>query len=314
MASWPEFDAFPRLSAPVHVDFEITGRCQLRCDYCSAMPLGSPDADSATTLDFLRELQELGVFSLLISGGEPTLHRDFLQILQRAAACVPSVTVNSNGLRLADRKFCEAVKDAAPNALLAISVDAIDPAINDVHRGAGGAKALAAIDNCVDLGMKVCVSSVLTEASLPQSAELVVKLWPRVRQFRFFPQVPRSPTDLAGRSADYQQKVSAFFEELGQLAADRPGIHLLTPFGNVADDADSRREAACVCLLTRVYVDSHFNVFPCFYAAAQANLLGSLRRQSLRTVWQSGAARDLRSQKNPCQSSRHVIPLRYIGA
>lgn len=297
------------LSAPLHIDFDLTGRCQLNCHYCSAMPLVNPDADTNKTIQLLNELKHLEVFSLLISGGEPTLHRNFLSVMEVAASSIPSVTFNTNGIRLSKINFCKELENIASNVLVAISLDSVDHKINDIYRGKGGRQAITAIENSIESGLTVCVSSVLTDISIPHVTQIIKRFWPFVKQFRFFPIVPRSESDLLNISRDYNEHINKVIHDLSILALDYPGIHIFTPLGDVASKFWQPNESKCLCSHTRLYINSKFEVFPCFYSATPKNLIGSLHDHSLIEIWKSKASREI---INPCKQQHSLIPSRYI--
>ena len=66
---------------------ELTHRCPLQCPYC-ANPLelerASGELDTATWLRVLDEAASIGILQVHLSGGEPTVRRDLLDIVARA--------------------------------------------------------------------------------------------------------------------------------------------------------------------------------------------------------------------------------------
>lgn len=309
-----------KLSAPLHVDFAITGRCQLRCSYCSAMPLGDPDVPTRRALGVLEELQELGVFSLLLSGGEPTIHHDFHCIVAAACKAVPSVLINTNGLQLAKPGAARKFRDAAPNAVIAISLDSADLDANDHNRGQGGAQALRAIESCHFEGITVCISAVLTERTLGSAATLIQRFFPEIKRFKFFPRVPRNVVDAQRNSGYYAQEVERFYQSLPELLIRFPGVELLTPRGVVGTFENCTKETGknstqCVCTTTRLFINSSFDVYPCYYSANKENLIGSCADVSIREIWESESlhALRLRAQKSDLcgPNSLQAIPARY---
>ena len=85
---------------------EITGRCNLTCPVCYYGDGGGEDISVAEFADRLETLlrTEGGKLDVLqISGGEPTLHTNFAEILELAASKeIGRILVNTNGLRLLD--------------------------------------------------------------------------------------------------------------------------------------------------------------------------------------------------------------------
>jgi len=93
------------LHAPLVVWLEVTQRCNLHCEHCfmSASSLSGPsDSEMSTEKIFslLDELKQQGVLSLVLTGGEPFVRSDFLEILDYAASLGFVTAVVTNGLRL----------------------------------------------------------------------------------------------------------------------------------------------------------------------------------------------------------------------
>ena len=91
------------------LDFELIGGCDHRCAHCYNVwtaSKGDAQADFPTgrplpTAEFLalmsKAVTQSGARHLTLTGGEPLLHRDALQIIAHACALVPSVTLITNG-------------------------------------------------------------------------------------------------------------------------------------------------------------------------------------------------------------------------
>ncbi len=87
------------LRTPLIVWLELTRRCNLTCPHCF-VDAGSPYASEANTDEIfalLDELKAMNVFSVVLTGGEPLLHRDFLRILHYAHDLGFIISVATNG-------------------------------------------------------------------------------------------------------------------------------------------------------------------------------------------------------------------------
>ncbi|MCL1793870.1 MAG: radical SAM protein [Oscillospiraceae bacterium] len=94
---------------------EITGKCNLECPMCYAKNGGGELALGAIEkmMDFYMEAEGGGAELLQISGGEPTLHKDVLPIIEMAKnKGFKYVMLNTNGIKIAeDEEFvCELAK------------------------------------------------------------------------------------------------------------------------------------------------------------------------------------------------------------
>jgi hypothetical protein len=56
--------------------------------------------------------------TLIISGGEPTIHKDFLKIVEFAKLHYNNVTLMTNGIKFSDKSFLQATLDAGVNMLV----------------------------------------------------------------------------------------------------------------------------------------------------------------------------------------------------
>lgn len=88
---------------PVSGTFELTPRCNLGCRMCyvrltpkQMAPIGR-ELTATEWLDLAKQAKEEGMVFLLLTGGEPTLRDDFLEIYEGLAKMGFSISINSNG-------------------------------------------------------------------------------------------------------------------------------------------------------------------------------------------------------------------------
>lgn len=81
------------------VELELTEVCDLACRFCYHPH--SP-RHNAHAVELLRRLAAAGVMELILTGGEPTLAPDFLEVLETAQKLFPRVMVQSNGVHFAE--------------------------------------------------------------------------------------------------------------------------------------------------------------------------------------------------------------------
>lgn len=101
-----------RLSLPLEIVIEITGKCRLVCPHCTGPRTPHvPWRDIKKTID---EAADLGIKTIRITGGEPLLHPDFRKILTYAKEKKFSILLNT------------AAEDMSPSQLktVAMNVDA----------------------------------------------------------------------------------------------------------------------------------------------------------------------------------------------
>ena len=112
-------------SQSVLTNLLVTNRCDLRCNYCF-MNAGASGKVYEPTLDQIRDLlvqarneRPMGSKAVQITGGEPTIRDDLLDIVHMAKEVGFShVQVNTNGLKLADSlEYCKELKEAKVNTI-----------------------------------------------------------------------------------------------------------------------------------------------------------------------------------------------------
>jgi len=136
---------------PELVFLDVTNRCNMRCPICIAHVPGMsfefhPPLDYfERVIDGLSKMQPQPAVHL--SGGEPTVREDLFEIIAMARGKGLKVGVLTNGVKLADEKFCRRLCDARVPVLL--SCDGRDPGIYARLRGNSSAshRKLAALDN-----------------------------------------------------------------------------------------------------------------------------------------------------------------------
>jgi MoaA/NifB/PqqE/SkfB family radical SAM enzyme len=88
-----------------------THSCQMNCNYCQS-DVQNPIFDEMDIDDLDRVMHRYRKTKLTLSGGEPSLHRDVFHFFRSASRMGLATQLATNGLKLADVKFCEALKAA----------------------------------------------------------------------------------------------------------------------------------------------------------------------------------------------------------
>jgi len=149
---------------PHHVQWLITRRCNYRCRGCNVWREQN-DIEELTTdeikkgLDILRGL---GTIEIVFSGGAPLLREDIDEILEYASRYFVT-TVYDNGSLVLEKI------DALRNVdFVAISLDSLNPKVNDYIKGVKGSwkKAMEAIETLHEEGISVCVSPTISQLNL----------------------------------------------------------------------------------------------------------------------------------------------------
>ncbi len=154
----------PRVHHRPVVVWNITRRCNLHCVHCyiAAVTHADPlELDTPTALRVTEELAAYKIPVLLLSGGEPMVRPDLLQVASAATRHGLRVGLSTNGTMLTPETV-EHLKEAGV-AYVGISIDGPE-AVNDKFRGSRGAfrEALEGIRNAQAAGFRVSLRFTLT--------------------------------------------------------------------------------------------------------------------------------------------------------
>jgi radical SAM protein with 4Fe4S-binding SPASM domain len=109
---------------PFHYLFNITNRCNLKCDYCcqkTRLAENRPDLSLEEILGIVRKLPRYAVIAL--SGGEPLCREDFLEIIKGISEQKKKAALLTNGLLLSDAVICGIIRYKLLNIGIAIDGD-----------------------------------------------------------------------------------------------------------------------------------------------------------------------------------------------
>ena len=134
---------------PYVISWNLTYRCNLACEHCYLDAGGKPqvgtenfaDRSELGTEECFRVIDEIATFApeclTILTGGEPLLRRDILEIVRRAAERGLWVVVGTNGVRISENVAGRLAEAGARG--LSLSLDALDPDRHDHFRRVRGA-------------------------------------------------------------------------------------------------------------------------------------------------------------------------------
>lgn len=145
--------AAPRPAAgfdrPYVVSWNLTYRCNLACEHCYLDAGGKPlvedeafsDRSELSTEECFRVADQIAAFApeclTILTGGEPLLRRDILEIVRYASEKGLWVVVGTNGVKITPTLAALLAKEGVRG--LSLSLDALDPGTHDRFRRVRGA-------------------------------------------------------------------------------------------------------------------------------------------------------------------------------
>lgn len=215
-----------------YLRLSLTDRCNLRCIYCMPMHgltfVPNEELLSAAELEkVVRAAVEAGFHKVRLTGGEPTLRQDIVEIVGRLAAIegVDELVMTTNGYRL---PYIAADLAAAGLKRVNIHVDSLSKdTVSKIMRLGTLAKAWAGIEAAEKAGLTpIKLNAVITrgyndEAAVDLARLTLTKPW----QIRFIELMPfAGPTEIQLEHYVSSEEVKHWIErELGPLFALHEG-------------------------------------------------------------------------------------------
>jgi GTP 3',8-cyclase len=170
----------------------LTQRCNLACVFChmEGQPVSSAELSPAQIESVVRAGARVGISRVKLTGGEPTLRTDLIEIVRRIRPHVRELSMTTNGIRLASMA---ADLKAAGLDRVNISLPSLDPTIYKELTGVDGKeRTVAGIRAAVDAGLgpvKLNVVALEGSTDAPESVDALlafaqdVGAWVQVIEF-----------------------------------------------------------------------------------------------------------------------------------
>lgn len=215
----------PFAARPFLVFWEITRACALACSHCraEAQPRRHPDElDASEALALVDQLAELAPPMLILTGGDPLMRPDVLDIARRSSAAGIRTGLSPSGTaRLVNFDF-QSIRAAGIDRI-SLSLDGATRETHDAFRGITGTfeRTLKAVDLAHAAGLSIQINTTLTAGNLHEFAafrDLMFRLKPAM--WSVFILVP---TGRAGASdvpdADLLENI---FHQMADLVGNAP--------------------------------------------------------------------------------------------
>lgn len=282
------------LSAPLSVSFEVTSKCNLRCQHCYANAGDSGEGELTTEqiLKFIDELAEMKIFSIAISGGEPMMRSDIFQIVERCIHNRIPTLLSTNGT-LITREKAEKLKEIGLGGVQ-VSIDSADPKIHDTFRGVPGAyrRTMRGLKNLLHAGIQtVRVATVASKLNFNEIPKLVDQLdnmgisYQRI--LRFLP-IGRGKAhrDLALSNEEIKELLGIL-----EKKQDEPG-NIIVDFSDAFNPPIVDRPThACTGGVLWCAINPNGYVVPCTYLNSKEVALDlhaeSIAKKNFKDIWQN---------------------------
>lgn len=287
-------------SRPMHVVWEITLACNLKCGHCGSRA-GKKRPNELTTaecIDVIRQCARLGTREITLIGGEAYMRPDWLEIIRAIREHGMHCSMQTGGFTLTDDKVRRAKEAGLESA--GVSIDGLRD-LHDRIRGVPGSydRCIEALQNLRRHGLPYGVNTQLTAETLPHLrpllhviAELGVRNW----QIQL--------TVAMGNAADHPELIlqpyellevmpflSDLFDEafdLGVLIQPGNNIGYFGPYEHkwrVAEEA--RHWQGCAAGHTGLGIESDGTIKGCPSLATDEYAGGNVREMTIEEIWET---------------------------
>lgn len=280
-------EKFSRRKIPFVAFIELTSRCNLNCLHCARDKKKPSDLPAGLFKSLVKQLAEMGTPNIVLTGGEPVLHRNFLDFADFVRENEFNLKIDSNGSRF-NRSEIDLLRKLN-HVTLQISIYGATPAIHDaVTRTKGSHRTtLRAIRGLRDAGVSICVHMIVMRDNYSDLEKVKAiankERWRFSYDFTVYPRDDESPKPLRYRITDNQLKEATTKKLLRRRDFEEP----------VSAKYDRMKILDLASVSCRV--SSSGQVFPSGTLRLE---MGNLKSMSFTDIWRrSPAMRRLRNLK-----------------
>jgi radical SAM protein with 4Fe4S-binding SPASM domain len=279
------------LAGPLTVHLEVTARCNLRCCHCFADAPNVTDEQAELSLEELdglfAEMAACGSFRLGLTGGEPLLRQDIIEIISLAENHGLSPCLTTNGLLVTEHLASAFAKHNL--AWLNVSLEGATPATHDAVRGAGTFDQVQEAIKILRRHVAFSLAFTVTRRNyreLESCAKLAREVGAQAAVFR-----PLYPVGRARYQPEYRLTLAEYREAIASLArmglsgeATLCDVHPWSPQSRGRSQSVLSVNFGCGAANSVCSVSASGAVSPCSFLGPEA-VAGNLREASLQRIW-----------------------------
>jgi MoaA/NifB/PqqE/SkfB family radical SAM enzyme len=292
------------------VEFAVTYRCQLDCRHCLRRPLVDPGREELSpqeVRDVCGALIRLGALNINLTGGEPLLREDILEVVRLAwpNRCFLTLATNGQALTL---PLARGLRRAGVR-MLSLSLDGTGPDSHDRSRGVRGSHeaVMKALETARRAGLRVSVCTIVTREMLRDGSvpRMLQDIRGRAQQLTL--NMPYMVGGWADRDEWYTEEDRRQFRDLLRL----PGVRW--------EGSSNYFRQGCPAGVEKIYITPYGDVMPC--ACVHASY-GNVRERPLEDIYvemrrtpifRGGVHAGCLVAENPLFSRTYLEPLNRLA-
>ncbi|GHV69055.1 hypothetical protein FACS1894199_17210 [Bacteroidia bacterium] len=277
------FKGKPHLTS---LQIELTSRCNERCVHCYIPHENKlTDIEDALFYDVLEQCKALGLLNLTLSGGEPMLHRHFIDYLRKAQEYDFSINVLSNLTLLND----DIVKELKANRLSSVQVSlySMKPEVHDAITMVKGSfyKTRDAILKLIDNDIPLQISCPTMKQNKTDFVDVIN--WANEHKVRAITDyIIMARYDHSTENLDNRLSLNEVEDVMNDIVNnDEDYKHSLSEADfTTLSTRDDSEDIVCGICVSSICMVANGAVYPC--PGWQDCILGTLKEQSLQQIWE----------------------------
>ncbi|MTI49648.1 radical SAM/SPASM domain-containing protein [Sporosalibacterium faouarense] len=302
-------------NSPEVVSWDVTSKCNLKCSHCySSSSIENKDDEDLTEEDAYRlidELSDIGVFQLILLGGEPLIRKDIFNIIDYAVKKNLDVGIATNGT-IITKEIAKKLSKYNLNGIQ-VSIDSPQAHIHDEFRSVKGAfhKSIEGIKTLSSEGNRVIVCSVISKINCFEIENIVkIAIDNGAKEFRTIRYIP------SGRglkefkeNAINEHEANHVHGELLRLKEKYEGIIEIASDHSTDFLENEMTQEFCSAGTSTCAIKYNGNVTPCSYINNEKYVCGNVKEESFFDIWHRKTMRDfrdVRKYQGKCKGCNYI--------
>jgi len=280
------------VDVPLHVGWQCTARCNLRCTHCYA-DAGERSPDELSTEEaknLIDSVSDLGARSLVFTGGEPFLREDITDLIGHArdSGLVPIIATNGT---LIDEEMASFLKEVG--AAVAINMPAVDPALNEMFTGVGNSFEMRnkGLMHCLERCVPVSVGVAVTALNIGEVARVIDFCLQKGISCDVLATIPvgRASSELLPSPVEYERLLRSLLRDYSAVPMNAIGdssgtsVSVYEPFyARIVEEERGEMMPRLCSTGKTMHVMEDGSVRTCVYLP---HTFGNVRRKGIETIW-----------------------------
>jgi radical SAM protein with 4Fe4S-binding SPASM domain len=288
-------------NAPEVVSWDVTAKCNLNCSHCYSSSCMEneieEDLTEAQAYKLIDELSDIGVFQLILLGGEPLLRKDIFKLISYAVDKHLDVGIATNGT-IITREIANKLSKYNLNGVQ-VSIDSSKPNVHDEFRNVKGSfnRAVEGIKNLSLEGNRVIVCTVISKINYYQIEDIIkIALDNGAKEFRTIRYIPSGRGVKEFKEIAINKHEAKYVrEELSRLKEKYKNKIEIATDHSMDFLENTTIQDFCTAGTTTCAIKHNGDVTPCSYINDKKYVCGNVKEESFVNIWNRNKMRKFRN-------------------